>query len=152
MTKYNKAILAVTLTLVKDNKVLLVRRKSTGYMDGYYAMPGGHVEPDETILEAAVRELEEETTLRIKPEDLQLFHVHQDENMSPKNYIVFRFKATKWSGEPKLVEKDKSDDVRFFDIAGPPDKLSPYSQLDIEALKKEGITFSRAEKGELNEY
>lgn len=101
MTKTYNAILVATVTLIDNGKILLVKRKNTGFMDGYYATPGGHVDPEETIKTAAVRELKEETDLDVKEEDLELFHVLQDENIAPKNYISFRFLSKKWSGSLK---------------------------------------------------
>lgn len=143
---YN-AILVATITVIDGDKVLLVKRKKTGFMDGYYATPGGHVDPDETIKEAAVRELKEETGLVVKEQDLELFHILQDENVAPKNYVSFRFIAKKWKGTPRLCEPEKSEDVGFFDIKSPPN-ISPYVKRDLEILGNPGVTFSRAEKGE----
>ena len=40
----NKIIPASYAVLIKDNKVLLVRRFNTGYEDGKYSLPAGHVE------------------------------------------------------------------------------------------------------------
>ncbi|OGL36542.1 hypothetical protein A3E49_01205 [Candidatus Saccharibacteria bacterium RIFCSPHIGHO2_12_FULL_49_19] len=147
MTDVYRAILVATITVIDDGKVLLVKRKQTGFMDGYYATPGGHVDADETIREAAVRELKEETGLIVKEQDLKLFHILQDENIAPKNYISFRFLVKKWRGIPRLCEPEKSEDVGFFDINNPP-KLSPYVKLDLQVINNRGVTFSRAEKGE----
>ncbi len=60
------AIAAVGAVLVRDGKVLLIKR---GYPpgEGLWAIPGGVIEAGESIYEAASRELEEETSLRAKP-------------------------------------------------------------------------------------
>lgn len=39
----------VTVLIRKDKKILFVLRQNTGYADGTYAMPGGHVDPDEKL-------------------------------------------------------------------------------------------------------
>ena len=147
ISTYN-AILVATVTAIKDDKILLIKRKNTGFMDGYYATPGGHVDPEETILRAAVREFKEETNLDIQEADLELFHVLQDENTAPKNYISFRFIVRKWSGKLKLNEPSKSEEIAFFDIQKLPEMLSPYVKRDLEVIKNRGITLSRAERGE----
>jgi 8-oxo-dGTP diphosphatase len=49
--------------LLKKGKVLLIRHRKLGV----YLYPGGHVEKDETPVEAVIREFEEETGLRVEP-------------------------------------------------------------------------------------
>ena len=62
---YNYAeVVAAALIVNKDKKVLLIKSHKWG---DKYLFPGGHVELDETILEAAKREGEEETGLKLKP-------------------------------------------------------------------------------------
>jgi 8-oxo-dGTP diphosphatase len=50
---------------------LLLGRKKTGFGIGKIVGLGGHVEPGETALEAAVREVAEESTIRVEPADLR---------------------------------------------------------------------------------
>lgn len=52
------------------DKVLLIRRKRRPGM-GLWALPGGFVEQDEPVLDAAVRELHEETGLHVTPGNLR---------------------------------------------------------------------------------
>ena len=56
----HKLIPSVYLVLIKNNKILLLRRFNTGFMDGYYSLPAGHVESNETLTSAMVREAKEE--------------------------------------------------------------------------------------------
>ncbi len=46
--------------LEKDGKILLIRRANTGWRDGEYGFPAGHVEANETFLETCVHETKEE--------------------------------------------------------------------------------------------
>lgn len=48
---------AVHGLLMRDNKVLLLRRFNTGWQDGNYALPAGHIDGNETFTTALVREL-----------------------------------------------------------------------------------------------
>jgi 8-oxo-dGTP diphosphatase len=50
------------IAVIRDNKILLVRRSIDDFLGGYYELPGGGVD-DETIEEAAMREVKEETGL-----------------------------------------------------------------------------------------
>ena len=52
--------------LYKGKKVLLQKRMNTGFMDGYYdATVSGHIEANESITQAALRETREEIGLEI---------------------------------------------------------------------------------------
>jgi 8-oxo-dGTP diphosphatase len=101
--------------IVRDTagKVLLLRRNNTGYMDGRYDIPAGHVEPGERILETAVRELREETGITVTESDLVLHHVNQF-YANGFSYDNFFFVAKAWSGVPTVIEPNKCDDVQFF--------------------------------------
>ena len=55
--------LSTGVAIVKDNRILLVRRSINDFLGGYYELPGGGVETSETIEIAASREVKEETGL-----------------------------------------------------------------------------------------
>ncbi|HIE41446.1 MAG TPA: NUDIX domain-containing protein, partial [Candidatus Aenigmarchaeota archaeon] len=67
-----KIIPTVYLVLIKDNKILLSRRFNTGFHDGEYSFPAGHLDGNETLIQAMVREAKEEIGIELKPEDLKL--------------------------------------------------------------------------------
>lgn len=71
-----KLIPTAYLVLVRENKILLSRRFNTGFMDGMYSFPAGHLRDDyETLIEAVVREAREEIGVEIDVADLELVHV-----------------------------------------------------------------------------
>ena len=65
-----KAVMAVFLVLRRGDEVLLMRRAGTGFCDGQYSVPTGHVDGNEPLTHAMVREAKEEVGVGIKPEDL----------------------------------------------------------------------------------
>ncbi len=101
---------AVYLVIEKDDDVLLLRRYNTGYRDGEYTLPAGHVEANETFIQTCVREAKEEVCLDIKPEDLKLIHVMQ-RHENGVDVIDYYFQAKKWAGKPKIGEPHRADDV-----------------------------------------
>jgi 8-oxo-dGTP diphosphatase len=54
------------VAVLRDGKVLVVRRAADDYLGGVYELPGGGVDPGETIAESAVREVLEETGLKVR--------------------------------------------------------------------------------------
>ena len=57
---------AVRCYLIKDNKVVVTKYKQGNKKEGYYDIPGGKIEKGEKTEETAIREMEEETGLKIK--------------------------------------------------------------------------------------
>jgi len=64
---------SVNLCIVKDNKILLLRRISQKWMDGKLQVPGGHTEPGESPLQAVLREAHEELGIAVGAADVRHF-------------------------------------------------------------------------------
>jgi len=101
-----RPIVAVSLALVRDERVLIARR-ARAPMLGVYSLPGGAVEIGETLKQAAARELQEETGLRAEPETF-LDHVEpivRDGERVRAHYVINVF-AARWRGaEPQPTEE-----------------------------------------------
>ena len=82
--------------VIKDDEVLLIWRKNES--EEFYVFPGGSVEKDETIKEAVIREILEETSIQVKLDEL-IYH-HQYET-SDQYYYLCEYK----SGDVKLDEE-----------------------------------------------
>lgn len=83
-------IAASTVDLIVHYKggLVLVKRKNDPFKD-HWALPGGFIEAGkETLEEAAVRELHEETGLIVKPEKLTLLGVYSDPNRDPRGHVI----------------------------------------------------------------
>lgn len=112
---------AVFLVLKKQDQILLTLRQNTGFADGLYTLASGHVEENESIKQAMIREAEEEIGIHIKPEDLKLVHVMQHKYNI--HYIDFFFECDTYQGNPLNCEPEKCGDVRFFSPSTLPDNL-----------------------------
>ena len=126
---------AAVFIIIRDdaNRILLHRRSNTGFMDGYYDFPSGHVDIGESFMEAAVRELTEETNLVIEQSDLLLKHVNQ--NFLDTAYINVMFEVVNWTGIPTIMEPNKCDDMQFFAIDALPEKCT----LAVRCIEKYGF-------------
>jgi ADP-ribose pyrophosphatase YjhB (NUDIX family) len=113
------------LILVKDNEILLLRRFNIGYEDGKYSVIAGHLDGNETFIQAIIREAREEAGIDIKSEDLQVVHV-MHRKATNEERIDFFIIAKKWKGEPKIMESHKCDDLSWFEFDNLPDNVIPY--------------------------
>lgn len=134
-----KLIASSYLMLVKDNKILLSKRLNTGFADGFYSFPAGHLEPHETIKQCASREIFEEIGLRVKPKDLELVHImHRKQDDERIDYF---FIANKYSGKIINKEPHKCSDLRWFPLNKLPKNIVPYIRVSIRNYQK-GILYS----------
>ena len=126
---------AVYLFLRKDNQILLSRRFQTGFADGQYSFVSGHLEGDETLREAMIREAKEEANIDLNLDDLKMIHtLHRSSKNNDKERIDIFFRAQKWNGEIKNMEEDKCDDLGWFTLDDLPDNIVPYVRQTLENI------------------
>lgn len=94
MSRTEKVELTVLCLLNQDGHYLLQNRVKNDWQG--FTLPGGHVEPNESIVDAVVREMKEETGLTVT--DPKLCGVEQFP-IEEGRYIVFLFQATQYKGE-----------------------------------------------------
>ncbi len=130
--------ITVHLLFFRDNQILLLRRFNTGYADGQYSVPAGHLDGGETVLAAAMREAQEETGLRLDSRDLAFSSVMH--RMEGDERVDFFVHVRHWRGDPVNTEPDKCDDLRWVDLDELPDNTVPYVRAGIRNHRA-GIAF-----------
>src|SRR5258708_612095 len=140
----NTVVPAAFLFLEKEGKVLLQRRFHTGFQDGNYTFISGHVEFDESPSMAICREAKEEGGIEIQPQDVQCIQIlyrksfdakKSQFNESEPERVDFFFTAKKWSGEPKIMEPNKCDDLGWFPLSKLPTNISPIVKTFLDQRK-----------------
>jgi 8-oxo-dGTP diphosphatase len=125
-----------------DGHVLLLLRKGTGWMDGHWAVPAGHVEALESVFAAALREAREEAGVTIDPADLAplcVMHRTHPGHDPIDERVDFFFTASHWSGEPRLMEPDKASALDWFALDKLPEPVVPHEQQVLDALRRGSV-------------
>lgn len=129
-----------------DVEVLLHLRRGTGYRDGHWALVAGHVEAEESVVEAAAREAREEVGVDVGLADLQpLTAMHRTlPGGGPIEQRLDVFFATyRWSGQPRVQEPAKNAGLRWWPlstvVAGLPEPCVPH-ELEVLRLVAAGGT------------
>lgn len=121
-----RLIPAAYVVLRRDDEVLLSRRFQTGWRDGWWSLPAGHVEGGESCVDAIVREAEEEIGVGLRAAELvPLCTVHRTGgNTDPIDERVdFFFAADTWSGEPTIREPDRCSDLGWYALKDLPEPV-----------------------------
>jgi 8-oxo-dGTP pyrophosphatase MutT (NUDIX family) len=119
------------------HEVLLHLRRGTGYLDGHWATLAGHVDPGESVHEAAVREAAEEAGITIKVDDLvPLTTLHRFERGGPQveQRVDVFFSATRWKGVPQVREPHRAAAMAWFPIDELPEPVVPHELVVLDIL------------------
>ena len=109
-----RPILAVSAAIVRDGKVLVVRRARQPALN-IYTLPGGGVEVGETLAQAIAREVREETSLAIEPVALAGHReviVRDAQDRIERHFVIMCYAARWRSGE--IVLNEELDDARWL--------------------------------------
>ena len=136
--------IGVGIMILKENKILLGLRnpnkeKASSELQGQgtWTMPGGKVEFMETLLDAAKRELKEETNL--ESDNLELLCI-SDDMTETAHYVTVGFIAKDFHGKLKTMEKETIIEWKWFDLNNLPANMYNPSLKCIEKYKS-GIIY-----------
>ena len=102
MSRCEQTELTTLCLIYKEDKILLQNRVKKDWQG--WTLPGGHIEPGESIVDAVVREMKEETGLTIQNPELRgvkQFPIDRG------RYIVFLFRADEFTGDLLSSEEGK---------------------------------------------
>jgi 8-oxo-dGTP pyrophosphatase MutT (NUDIX family) len=123
-------IVDLHLILRRDARILLGLRRNTGFSDGLYHLPAGHLEDDETVTAGAIREAREELGIEIDPADLHLVHVmHQREGR-----MSLFFEVGKWSGDLVNAEPHKCESLDWIAVDSLPQNMVAYAAAALRSI------------------
>ncbi len=129
----------VHLLLTRGDKMLFGQRQNTGFEDGAYHLPSGHLEAGESVVDALIREAKEEVGLTIAPEAVDFSHIMH--NSSGGGRMAFFFSVIDWDGEPENREPEKCSDLAWFPVDNLPDHMIDYCRVALQRVAA-GAPFS----------
>lgn len=130
MTRY-RTIVDAMLILVREGQVLLAQRQGTGYADGAWNLPSGHLEEGETIDQAVIREAREEIGIHLEPADIRFVHMCHFRNPEGQARMGAFFEARSWVGEPYNAEPHKCSGIAWFPFDELPAATYPYTAVGV---------------------
>lgn len=106
--------------------LLLIQRESDPFK-GKWALPGGFVDMDETVKEAAVRELKEETG--IEGIDLEQFHVFDAPDRDPRERTISVVHYGFTDKPLPVTGSDDAQDARWFPLDALPELAFDHEEI-----------------------
>lgn len=120
----------------KGDEIIGLLRDGTDWMNGYYGIAQGKVEKHEPYTAAAVREIQEELGVTVKPQDLKpVLVMHRWEPSSQaQDWVDIYFEVTKWQGELKNNEPHKHSKLDWLKLTDLPDNIIPCISYALEQI------------------
>lgn len=132
---------AVYLVFENGGRILMSHRINSGYHDGEYGLPTGHIAEDEPASGAAIRKAQEEVGIKLRMSELRLVHVMHRSSNSDKsaNYIDFYFLVMNFPGEPVNKIPGKCDELKWVKWDELPTKTVPEVRYALQEIREDRI-------------
>jgi len=127
----------VHIIILHKNNILLMRRKNTLVYSSYYSLPSGKCKDNESLIEAAQRESNEEIGITFQKSDISLISkpVVYIDHINKENYINFFFTINKFSGKILNREPNLCDELSFFSLKNLPTPMIPFVKTYLQELQ-----------------
>jgi len=120
--------------IIKENKVLLIRRINAKTFNEMWANPGGKIEDGESVENACIRELHEELGIKIRIiRKISEYHDYKNNELFGK---YTGFLVTIESGEPMIKEPNKIAELKYWSLNDLPNNIAPYTTQYLKDLHK----------------
>lgn len=143
----DKPLAVVIAVLVHDGKILLIRRRRGDYVD-LWGLPGGKVEKDEHLSQAALREIAEETGIEAEFKGyLGLVSEHlEEEGKATRHFLLHVCELTPKTTAITRNEEGELDWFRRDKLESMKDRIIPSDFLIIQKMidGKEGTYYNCA--------
>lgn len=128
-------LIGVGVMIIKNNKMLLGKRIGS-HGSGTFGWAGGHLEFGESLEDCAVREVWEETGVKIKFSSLKFLCLSNIIEYG-KHYVDIEFLCSNFTGEPKVTEPAKRESWKWYKMENLPKPLFKAVELTVKAYKED---------------
>ena len=125
---------AVVSVIIKDNKILLLKRQNTPWMNSYRWVPGWRLDAWESMTSWAIRELKEEIWIDLDEKNILFKSIvqHKDERWE-RIYFIVNFSEFAWS--PVNNEPEKCAWIEWFSLDNLPENITPQVEICLDCVK-----------------
>ena len=133
--KYPRVATTVDIALIFNKEILLIKRGNESFKNKW-ALPGGFMDMDETLLQAAHRELKEETGVEIKK--LQQFRTYDAINRDPRHRTISTvfFHMSNDKSTLTLKAGDDASEALWWDINNLPELAFDHKDIINDIVSK----------------
>ena len=131
--EYERPMLTADCAVVNPRGELLLVRRGGEPFKGCWALPGGFMEMDETIEHCAVRELEEETGIRVTEDNLRLIGIYSTPGRDPRGRTVTAAYAVTVDDECTANAGDDAAEVRWWSLSELPPMAFDHNDIVKDA-------------------
>ncbi|RCG19101.1 NUDIX domain-containing protein [Sphaerisporangium album] len=134
-----KTCVDVHLILRRGDEILLGERRNTGWRDGDWHLPSGHLDPGEAASAALIRETAEEIGVAVDAAAVRFAHLMH--HFTDDARTAMFFEVTQWTGEVVNREPDKCAGWDWFPLDALPEQMIPYA-AEALTLYAKGTVYS----------
>lgn len=135
--RHRMAVASHLLLRNESGEILFLRRANTGYADGQWSVPAGHVEPNETLAAACCREVSEEIGIELDTNDVTCVLIQHKHDLDGEERIDIFFSAPLLHGQsPEIREPHSCDALHWADLSDPPEPTVAYVAHALSAISR----------------
>ncbi len=126
--------IVVHVLVWQEGRMAMLKRANTGFMDGYFALPGGHQDQGESVSAAAMRECQEELGIDVEHLEPVCVLPYKSGRHQGVNFV---FSCERYSGVPTINEPDLFSELVWVSADTLPEPLAHWIPTAL-ALYTEG--------------
>ena len=113
----DKYVISAGLIFNDKNQILLVKHIPEFGSDYYWCLPGGAADKNESILNALIREIKEETNINIRGAGKLIYTVKHTNHKRKWHSDIYTYRIKDWNGDLKINDPDNDIvELKWFDI------------------------------------
>lgn len=108
----------ITVWILNDKKEVLIQKRSANKKQApnKWGLCSGHIDPNETELQTAVREVFEETRIKLEEKDLEFIDIYVNNDEGNKHFKYIYFARTNMKIEDMIMQEEEVSELKYITI------------------------------------